>query len=109
MGKTLPIRAAIDVSPGDVATFARRWGITELALFGSILRDDFRADSDVDVLVKFGDNARPNLDGWMRMREELAGLFHREVDLVDRDSIERSINWYRKRIILDSAEVLYAA
>ncbi len=109
MGKTLPSRARIAVPTEKLADFCRRWGIVEFALFGSILRDDFRPNSDVDVLVTVAPSSTLSLDDWIRMQDELQALFGRNVDLVDRESIERSVNWYRKRVILESAEVLYAA
>ncbi len=95
--------------PDKVADFSRRWGVVEFALFGSAVRDDFRSDSDVDVLVTFAPDAKLSLGDWIAMHDELKQIVGRDVDLVDRQSIERSLNWYRKRIILDSAEVLYAA
>ena len=85
MGKTLPRRAQVIVPIEKIADFCRRWGVVELALFGSVLRDDFRADSDVDVLVTLGP-AGISLDDWIVMRDELTLLFGREVDLVDRAS-----------------------
>ena len=84
-------------------------GVVRLALFGSVLRDDFRPDSDVDVLVRFAPEARHSLFDVARMQEELAELLHRQVDLVCRDDVERSRNNIRRQAILASAEVVYAA
>lgn len=89
--------------------FCQRWGVSELALFGSVLRDDFRPDSDVDVLVSFSPDARRDLFDLVDMQDELAAIFGREVDLVCREGIERSYNYIRRKAILESAEVLYAA
>jgi predicted nucleotidyltransferase len=86
-----------------LAAFCRRWAVTELALFGSVLRDDFRSDSDVDVLVAFAPGARPGMFDLVDMEEELAGLFGRRVDLVTRRAVEESDNWIRRRAILASA------
>jgi uncharacterized protein len=102
-------RTAIPWPDQQIADFCRRWQICELALFGSVLRGDFRADSDVDVLVAFAPEARWSLLDHMRMQEELAGILGREVDLVSKRAIERSANWIRRRAILESAEVMYAA
>jgi len=88
--------------------FCRRWNITELALFGSALRGDFRSDSDVDLLVSFSDEAHHSLLDLVRMQDELAQMFGREVDLVERTAIERSRNYIRRKAILSSAEPIYA-
>jgi len=88
--------------------FCRRWGITELALFGSALREDFRPDSDVDVLVSFSEEAHHSLFDLVRMQNELRLIFGREVDLVERTAIERSRNYIRRKAILSSAEAIYA-
>src|SRR5262245_41100025 len=88
-----------------LAAFCRRWGVAELALFGSVLRDDFRPDSDVDVLVAFAPGARRGLFDLVEMEDELTELLGRRVDLVTRRSVEESDNWLRRRTILDSAVV----
>jgi predicted nucleotidyltransferase len=89
-----------------VAELCRRYGVAELALFGSVLRDDFRADSDVDVLVSFGPEAHPSLLELAELREDLKDLFGREVDLVERAGLR---NPFRRRAILSTAEVVYAS
>ena len=88
--------------------FCRRWGVTELALFGSALREDFHPDSDVDVLVSFSEDAQHSLFDLVRMQNELRLIFGREVDLVERSAIERSRNYIRRKAILSSAEAIYA-
>jgi predicted nucleotidyltransferase len=88
--------------------FCRRWKVKELALFGSVLRPDFRPDSDVDVLITFGREARLGLLGLVTMGEELERIIGRKVDLVSRAAVERSQNWIRKKAILESAQVIYA-
>ncbi len=71
--------------PADqIENFCRRWQITELGLFGSALREDFRPDSDVDVLVAFREGSRWSLFDTIRMEEQLKGILGREVDLVER-------------------------
>jgi len=92
-----------------IAAFCQRWQITELAFFGSVLRDDFRPDSDVDVLVTFALGVEWSLFDHMAMEEELSALLGRKVDLVSRRAIERSSNWIRRQTILDTAEPFYAA
>lgn len=92
-----------------LADFCRRWMISELAVFGSALRESFRADSDVDLLVTFAPEARWRLADYARMQEELEGIVGRKVDLVEKSSVERSENYIRRKRILASAEPLYVA
>ncbi len=89
--------------------FCHRWKIVELSLFGSALREDFRPDSDIDLLVRFAPDADWSLLDHARMERELSGLLGREVDLVSRAAIESSPNWIRRREILSTARALYAA
>jgi predicted nucleotidyltransferase len=96
----------IDVPRERIEEFCRKWHVTELALFGSVLRDDFRADSDVDVLVTFDPGVRPSLDDWLDMEDDLAASFGRRVDLVEKSRIE---NPFIRRHVLHHHEVLYAA
>jgi uncharacterized protein len=96
--------------PADrLEDFCRRWKITELALFGSALRDDFRADSDIDLLARFAPDAEWSLLDHAKMERELTEMLGREVDLVSRTAIEASPNWIRRREILSTARALYAA
>ena len=99
----------IDIPTDQIADFCRQWKITEFAIFGSVLRDDFRPDSDIDVLVTFAPDAEWSLFYHIDMQDELKSIFKRNVDLVSRRGIERSRNYLRRRAILDSAEVFYAA
>ena len=72
-------KAKITLPKARLAGFSRRWNISELALFGSALREDFRPDSDVDVLVSFSPDARITLFDVARMQDELEELFGRHV------------------------------
>lgn len=99
----------IDMPRDEIAAFCKRWQVTEFALFGSVLRDDFGPDSDVDVLVRFDPKARHSLFDLVEMQEELSGMFGREVDLVTRDAVEESRNYLRRRAVLESVQVIYAA
>jgi predicted nucleotidyltransferase len=95
------------VVPGDrVAQFCRRWKVAELSFFGSVMRDDFRPDSDVDVLVTFDQDAGWDLFDLVTMREELTGILGRPVDLVEELALR---NPYRRSSIQRSKHVLYAA
>ena len=89
-----------------IEDFCQRWKITEFALFGSVLRDDFRPDSDVDVLVSFAEDAGWNLIDWVDMREEIESILGREVDLVEKNALR---NPFRRHTILRTKEVIYAA
>lgn len=94
----------INVSADAVETFCRKWRVRELSLFGSVLRDDFRAESDVDVLVSFDEDAPWSLWDLIAMQDELAELFGRPVDLIEREGLR---NPYRQRRILETRQVLY--
>ncbi len=83
--------------------------IIEFGFFGSVLRDDFQPASDVDVLVSFAPEARWSLFDLVEMENELSQLLKREVDLVEREAVERSPNYIRRKNILQSAQVIYAA
>lgn len=99
----------ITIPRDRIVEFCTRWKIAEFALFGSVLRDDFRPDSDIDVLVTFAAGTAWTLLDHVEMQDELRQIFGRNVDLVSRKGIERSRNEIRRRTILDSAEVFYAA
>jgi len=102
-------RARIRLPKDELARFANKWSIRELALFGSALREDFGPESDVDVLASFVEGARWGLFDLVRMQEELAEILGRGVDLVEREAIERSENYIRRRQILQSLEPVYVA
>jgi len=102
------LQSRLGVSLEQLAEFCQRWQVAELALFGSVLRDDFDADSDIDILVSFTPNHPWGLE-FIQMREELSALLKRPVDLLTRQSIVSSHNILRRQAILDSAEVIYAA
>jgi uncharacterized protein len=93
----------------EIEAFCHRWQVDELALFGSVLREDFRPDSDIDVMVEFNGQAHPTFAGLDRMENELKFIFNREVDLITRKGIESSQNYIRRNNILSSAQVIYAA
>ena len=96
----------IDISERQLAELCRKWKVTELSLFGSILRDDFGPDSDIDVLVVFQPDAPWSMWNLMDMKAELEALFDRPVDLVEKEALR---NPWRKRRILSTYEVVYAA
>jgi len=91
-----------------IRQFCERWDVEQFALFGSVLRDDFRPDSDVDVLVTFAPDAHPTLITLGRMELELAELFGRKVDLLERGGLEQCRNPYIKQPVLRSLRTIYA-
>jgi predicted nucleotidyltransferase len=98
----------IELPINQIQEFCDRWQITEFALFGSVLRDDFRPDSDIDVLVTFAPKAKRGLSETLQMKDELQAIFGRKVDFIVKAAIERSENWLRRKNILESAQVIYA-
>lgn len=104
-----PLRDNLLISRAQLRDFCERWAITELALFGSVLRKDFRPNSDVDVLVTFAPTAHPTLLDLAHMQSELETLFGRKVDLLTRRGVESSRNPIRRQGILSSAETVYVA
>jgi hypothetical protein len=98
----------IDLAPDTIQRFCQKWQITELSLFGSVLRDDFCPDSDIDVLVCFAPNAPWTLMDLVNMEYELADLTGRAVDLIEKQAIENSDNWLRRDEILNTAQVIHS-
>ena len=90
-----------------IEAFYKKWKVGELAFFGSILREDFGPDSDIDILIQFGSERTPGLLGLVRMERELTEMLGRRVDLVTRPAIEYNRNPIRSKAILDSAQVIY--
>ena len=98
------VKARIALPEAALQEFCRRWRITELALFGSVLRADFRPESDIDLLVEFEPGARIGFMALGRMQRELAALLGRPVDLVPKDGLKPLI----RQEVLNSTEVIYA-
>ena len=96
----------MDISLDSVKAFCGKWKISEFAFFGSVLREDFGPDSDVDVLVTFAPDSHWSGFDIVDMMDELRVVFGREVDLVEKDAIR---NPFRRQAILSSYEVFYAA
>jgi predicted nucleotidyltransferase len=101
---------AIEIDKDKLRDFCRRWKITEFSLFGSATRpEEFRMDSDVDVLVSFVPNPGWSLFDHVRMQDELRQIFNRDVDLLTRSSVEQSLNRFRKESILSTVVQLDVA
>jgi uncharacterized protein len=104
---SLPDRVTdrLGAAPEQIAELCQRWKITELALFGSILREDFRPDSDVDLLVTFAPNDCWSLFDVMNLQRELESIVHRPVDLIEKRDLK---NPFRRSGILRTHQVIYA-
>jgi len=98
----------LDLPMNAIASFCQKWQIIELSLFGSVLRDDFHPDSDVDVLARFLPHAAWTLMDLVNMEDELAELVGRDVDLIEKRAIEKSDNWVRRNEILSTAQTIYS-
>jgi predicted nucleotidyltransferase len=105
----LRITSEVAVEESALAEFCRRWKIRQLAVFGSARRPDFRADSDIDLLVTFAPEADWGLFDHVTMESELSDLIGRRVDLISRKAVEASSNWIRRQAILTTAEPLFDA
>ncbi|MDO9128364.1 MAG: nucleotidyltransferase family protein [Anaerolineales bacterium] len=99
-------KVSIAIPKKKIAAFCCRWKVVEFGLFGSALRDDFNAGSDIDVLVTFAPEAQVSLFDLAQMQIELESLFGRPVDILEKDALR---NPFRKREILKTAQVIYAS
>lgn len=95
----------IKISPAQIAEVCQRWYITEFALFGSVLHNDFRPNSDIDVLPTFDSQHPMSWDDRIKMQKEIEQLFGRNVDLANKKYLK---NPYRRHEILTTCEVIYA-
>ncbi|MFB0553393.1 MAG: nucleotidyltransferase family protein [Phycisphaerae bacterium] len=99
----------IEVPKEKISAFCRRNHICAFAFFGSVLRDDFRSDSDVDVLVEFEPGQELSLMELVAMENELSEILGRKADMVERQAVEQSENYIRRRYVLQSLEKVYVA
>ena len=92
-----------------IEVLSREEGLQLALLFGSFADGRAGPESDVDVLVRFQEHARPTLFDMVRMQNELEGIFGRKVDLVSRRGLEKSRNHIRRNAILQSVEVIHGS
>lgn len=104
--QVLPDPIAISLPQAEIAQFCQRWKVQEFHLFGSVLRDDFRPDSDIDVMVQFAQDAKWGFE-IVEMKQDLEKMFRRKVDFLTKPSIEQSENWIRRKEILGTARLIY--
>ena len=100
----------LSVDEDALEALCETWGIAELAAFGSVFRDDFGSESDVDLLVTWRPGRRPErLFDLFALRDEFEALFGRSIDLLEREVVESDENPYRRSSIIASAQKFYAA
>ncbi|BAY54387.1 hypothetical protein NIES2135_12040 [Leptolyngbya boryana NIES-2135] len=99
------LRDRLQTTQARIAELCQRWQIQEFAIFGSVLRKDFRPNSDVDVLITFAPQHPWNLFDFMDLQRELEALFGRSVDLIQKKELQ---NPYRRANILQSHRIIYA-
>ncbi|MGI6395078.1 MAG: nucleotidyltransferase family protein [bacterium] len=95
----------INIDYKKLNIFCKKWNIVEFALFGSVLREDFNSESDVDVLISFDEDVEISLFDLVEIKEELESFFGRKVDVVEKKAIK---NPYRVKDIFSNMEILYA-
>ena len=95
------------ISEEQLIEVCRQWKIAELALFGSVLREDFRENSDIDLLISFAPDAPQGLLTLARIKYQLESLLDRPVDLVIKEAIQEGDNWIRRQEILSTAVIIY--
>lgn len=105
--KLTDLQQRLNLKTTEIKQICQQWQITELALFGSVLREDFRSDSDIDVLVSFAENAKITFFDLDAIENQLSQLFNRPVDLVTKKAIQKSHNWIRRQNILNDSQVIY--
>lgn len=105
MSPTLQQR--LNLTAEQIEKICQQNQIQELAIFGSILRQDFHPDSDIDLLVTFDPQAKISLMDLVRIQQHLEDLTGRKIDLIEKRSIENSHNWIRRQNILETAKTIY--
>ncbi|MBD2392995.1 nucleotidyltransferase domain-containing protein [Cyanobacterium aponinum FACHB-4101] len=101
------IQERLGVSWENIVSFCQQFKIKELALFGSILRDDFSVNSDVDFLITLSADTKLDWIYFQLMEKELKKMVNRKIDIIFKNNLEKSANWIRKKEILTTAEVIY--
>lgn len=104
---TAQLYERLSVSAKELRKFCVQSHIKQLAFFGSVLRNDFREDSDIDILIRLATDSNIDLLDFVGLEYQLEDLFHRDVDLLTWNAVEKSHNWIRRHAILDSAKLIY--
>lgn len=107
LSSNIDIEKRLNIKANQLGEICQKWQIIELALFGSVLREDFKIDSDIDILVTFAESAKITFFDLDTIEHQFSLLFHRPVDIVTKRAIEQSHNWIRRQNILDNAQIIY--
>jgi predicted nucleotidyltransferase len=99
----------IDIGEDEIEKICQRFLIKELAIFGSVLRDDFNESSDIDLLIEFKTDSGISFFDIIDLQDEFKKLFGRDVDIVSKNAVRRSRNYIRKNTILENHKVIYAS
>lgn len=99
----------LHIGDDQIKEICKRFLIKELAVFGSVLRDDFNDSSDIDILIEFTPESRISFFDIIDLQDEFKKLFGREVDIVSKNAIRRSRNYIRKKTILENHKIIYAS
>jgi predicted nucleotidyltransferase len=99
---------SLKVSDEKIRHFCQRWKVSELAIFGSALREDYSQDSDVDILISFKPEIHWGLFDLVNMETELKTIFGKEIDLVEKNAVVNSENYIRRKGILDGAQIIFS-
>ncbi len=97
----------LGIKPNILQEFCRKAKISKLCLFGSILRDDFNPDSDIDILVTFNPDVNITFLQFVDLEYQLEDLLNRKVDLLEKTTVEKDFNWIRRQGILNNYQVIY--
>lgn len=97
----------LNTQPHKLIKICQQWQIVELALFGSILREDFNIHSDIDILVSFAEQAKITFFDLDTIEYQFSLLFNRPVDIITKRAIKKSHNWIRQQNILGNAQIIY--
>lgn len=99
----------INFNQHELDLICQKWNISELSFFGSVIREDFGAKSDIDILVEFHPDAIITLSKFERIRIDFENFFGRKVDLVSKRAVVESRNALRRKAVLSTFRVLYRA
>ena len=103
------VKQGIQLDTSEVKEFCSKWKICELSVFGSILREDFRPDSEVDLLVQHEEDANWDLFDQIHMQDELTALIGRDLYILDQEGVESSNDHFLRTEIFTTLEQVYAA
>ncbi|MGI0482589.1 nucleotidyltransferase family protein [Geminocystis sp. CENA526] len=101
------IEKRLQISLNQLFDICQQWNIKEMALFGSVLRNDFNNESDVDFLISFQPNTPQGLLTMSQLKSQLESLLNYPVDIAIKDSLKDSDNWIRSKEILTTAQTIY--